>query len=312
MSLYLAIDAGGTKAEYVLADDERILAETRSATIKRMRVSAETALENLRGALEELTLAAGVSLAQVKTTCIGTAGNTVPLVTDWLRQEVGARVGGELLILGDVEIALDAYFPGSHGVLLLAGTGSNVVGRAPNGRMTGAGGHGPVLADQGSGHRIGTQALRALFWALDNERTTALLPAILAHWKLKDADDLVAFANTCEHTEFSTLTPIVLACAQAGDAVAAEVLASEGSDLAQLGIVTQQRLARWQGTPYTPRFAFAGSILEHVQPVREALIAELRAKLGTIEIIEASVRPVVGALWRARHAQSALQATLHT
>lgn len=302
MNLYLAIDAGGTKAEYALADDNRILAHTRSATIKTMRVAADVALTNLTGAFAELELAAGVSLSQVRSACIGTAGNTVPLVTDWLKKEVGSRVGGDLLILGDVEIALDAAFPGSHGVLVLAGTGSNVIGRAPNGRMTGAGGHGPVLADQGSGHRIGQQALRAVFRELDNERETALLPAILEHWHLQDPDDLVAYANACDHTEFSTLTPLVLACAQSGDIVAAEVLSNEGRDLAELAMICHRRLERWQGVPYTPRFAFAGSIMEHVMPVRDALVSELRSQLGAIELYDGTVDPLQGALWRARNA----------
>src|ERR1022692_2933365 len=53
---------------------------------------------------------------------IGTAGNTVPLVTDWLRDSFAARVSGELILLGDVEIALDAAFHGGPGVFVLAGT----------------------------------------------------------------------------------------------------------------------------------------------------------------------------------------------
>ncbi len=184
MSLYLAVDAGGTKADYVLADATRVLASVRGGTIKRMRVAAEVAKANLTRALEQLEAESGRSLAEVDVTCIGTAGETVPLVTDWLRQEFGARVGGRLLLLGDVEIALDAAFPASHGVLILAGTGSNVRGRAPNGRMAGAGGWGPMLADQGSGHRVGQQAVREIFRAIDEERETSLLAAVLAHWKL--------------------------------------------------------------------------------------------------------------------------------
>ncbi len=38
-------------------------------------------------------------------------------------------MSGELILLGDVEIALDAAFHGGAGVLVLAGTGSNVAGR---------------------------------------------------------------------------------------------------------------------------------------------------------------------------------------
>jgi glucosamine kinase len=300
MSLYLAIDAGGTKAEYVLADESRVLSTTRAGTIKRMRVSAEAAASNLRMALAELESQSARSLTEVDVTCIGTAGDTVPLVTNWLQQELGSRVGGRLLLLGDVEIALDAAFPNSHGVLILAGTGSNVRGRAPNGLMVGAGGHGPMLADQGSGHRIGQMALREIFRALDEERETSLLPAVVAHWKLEDAEALIAYANTCDLKEFAALTPLVLASAQAGDTVALNLLVAQGEELAQLALLTHRKLERIEGKPIAPRFALAGSVLEHVTPLRDAVIAALHAHFGEVEIHTTPAAPVFGALMRAR------------
>ena len=302
LSLYLAIDAGGTKADYVLADDVRVLSTARSETIKRMRVSAEVAKTNLAMALAQLESESGRSLAEVDVTCIGTAGDTVPLVTDWLRAELGSRVGGRLLILGDVEIALEAAFPDSHGVLILAGTGSNVRGRAPNGSMAGAGGHGPILADQGSGHCIGHEALRGIFRAIDEERETLLLPAVLSYWELKDVDELVAYANACDLTQISALTPLVLECALAGDSVASDVLIEQGRELAQLAILTHGKLERIEGRTVAPRFALAGSVLTHVTPLRDEVIASLRAQFPEAEILTSPPAPVNGALWRARRA----------
>lgn len=306
MSLFLAIDAGGTKADYVLADETRVLATVRSGTIKRMRVTAEVAKANLTEALAQLQSQSGRSLARVDVTCIGTAGDTVPLVTDWLREELGAQVGGRLLLLGDVEIALDAAFPASHGVLILAGTGSNVRGRAPNGSMAGAGGWGPMLADQGSGHRIGQLALREIFCAKDRECETSLLAAVLAHWKLKDVDELVSYANTCELTKFAALTPLVQAAAQAGDKVALDLLIREGNELAQLAVLTHRKLERMEGTMIPARFAFAGSVLAHVTPLREAVIAALLREFPEAAIQTNPAAPVEGALYRARrsHASS--------
>src|SRR6185312_2101972 len=117
MKLFLAVDAGGTKTDYLLADETRELARVRGGTIKRMRADAETAAANIDAALAELAAKSGISMSAVSRTCVGTAGDSVPLVVDWLREAIGARVGGELLLLGDVEIALDAAFPGASGVL---------------------------------------------------------------------------------------------------------------------------------------------------------------------------------------------------
>ncbi len=195
MAFFLALDAGGTKTDVVLADETRELARVRTGTIKRLRTDAATATANLEAALHELTAQTGISMQSITRSCVGTAGETVPLVKDWLRESITARVSGELILLGDVEIALDAAFFGRPGVLAMAGTGSNVAGRMPDGTLTSAGGWGPALSDQGSGHRIGTEALRAMFLAKDEGRETLLLDAVLNFWQLESLDLLVEYAN---------------------------------------------------------------------------------------------------------------------
>jgi len=301
MSLFLAIDAGGTKTDYLLADESRELARVRSGTIKRMRTDADTATANLDGALAELTAMCGVSMREITRTCLGTAGETVPLVTDFLREAFTFKVGGDLILLGDVEIALDAAFPGEPGVLVLAGTGSNVAGRDPSGKVTTAGGWGPALADQGSGHRIGHEALRATFLAIDEERPTSLLGAVLKLWDLCSIDDLVAYANQTPAPDFSRLTPLVLNAAEHGDAVAAAVLKKEGEDLAHLACLVIRRLkSAAKEAAWTPPLAFAGSIMEKLPPVRDALIAAVEHEFPGIHALDGVVDPINGALWRAR------------
>jgi glucosamine kinase len=299
MSLYLAVDAGGTKTDYLLADETRELARVRGGTIKRMRVDAATAAANLDAALSELTVKTGVAMEAVSRTCIGAAGETVPLVTDWLREAFGSRVGGKLLLLGDVEIALDAAFPGASGVLVLAGTGSNVAGRTRGGALTFAGGWGPMLADQGSGHRIGLECLRAIFMARDERRPTSLLEAVLEFWGLTSIDALVEYGNRLPSPDFSQLTGLALRCANEGDAVAMEVLRHEGQSLGHLASLVLHRL---QSEPDAdvPRIAFAGSIMERVLPVREALIAAVRERHPEVAALDGVVDPLAGALWRAR------------
>lgn len=312
MPFYLALDAGGTKTDYLLADETRELARARSGTIKRMRTDAATAAANLEEALASLTASSGVSMQSIARTCIGTAGETVPLVTDWLREAFAARVSGELVLVGDVEIALDAAFPGASGILVLAGTGSNVAGRDHTGKLTGAGGWGPAIADQGSGHKIGQSALRAAFLARDEGRPTQLLEEIHDLWRLGGSSDasrvdlLVAHANTVPAPDFSRLVPVVLGCAEAGDAVAAAVLRKEGEDLGYLvRLVARRILAAAPAGAHPseaapPPIAFAGSIMERVQPVRDALIADVRREFPAIRTLPGVVDPLDGALWRAR------------
>ncbi len=320
MSYFLGIDAGGTKADYLLGDETRILARARSGTLKRLRTDAVSAARHLDGALRHLTQQSGISIHAITHTCIGTSGHSIPVVTDWLRDAFASRVSGSLLLLGDVEVALDAAFPGQPGVLILAGTGSNVAGRNHAGLLTSAGGWGPALADQGSGHRIGQESLRALFAVLDEQPgeqatqqsfaqaaeygapPTLLLPAVLGLWNLPSIDSLVEHANASPPPDFSQLTSLVASCASAGDQVALGVLRREAADLAKLAALVLRRLQESPSAPtsWLPPVAFAGSILEKVTPVREALEAELLRLFPGIALRPGVVDPAAGALWRAR------------
>jgi N-acetylglucosamine kinase-like BadF-type ATPase len=300
MSLYLAIDAGGTKADYLLADETRELARARSGTIKRMRIDAATATANLDAALAELTALSGLSMRSVTRTCIGTAGQSVPLVADFLREALTARVSGDLLLLGDVEIALDAAFPGNPGIVVIAGTGSNVAGRASDLQISTAGGWGPALADEGSGHGIGRSALRALVTSFDQHRPTQLREAIFAAWNITTPNELIEKAHAHPAPDLSRLAEVVLRCAQQGDELAAEILQHEGEALAATVDILIRRLQQTDPA-FIPSLAFTGSIMEKALPVREALIARLNRDFANVETLPGVVDPIAGALWRARH-----------
>jgi N-acetylglucosamine kinase-like BadF-type ATPase len=304
MQYFLGVDAGGTKTTFVVGDASRELARVQSGTIKRMKADAETTEANLRGALEELHGKTGVGWAEIVRCCIGTAGETVPLVVEWLREAFARHVGGELIIVGDVDIALDSAFFGKRGVLVLAGTGSNVAGRAATGETVTAGGWGPAMADQGSGHFLGLEGLRRGFLAIDERRRTRLLDGAQEFWKLGSMAELIQFANGNPAPEYSKLAPLVVAAAEQGDAVAQEVVEQGGADLAMLaGLVIEhiRALEAEAGVDFeVPAVALAGSILERAAPVRDALIAELRRRYAGITVMEKPADPPAGALWRAR------------
>ena len=301
MAFYLAVDVGGTKTEYVLGDETHELARVRGGTIKRMRTDANNASQNLDKAFAELTTLTGVPMKSITRSCVGAAGVTVALVTDWIREAFAERVGGSLILVGDVEIALDAAFFGGPGVLVMAGTGSNVAGRTTAGHLTTAGGWGPALADQGSGNRIGHQSLRETFLAIDEDRTTTLLPAILDLWELSGIEPLIGYANQIPAPDFSLLAPLVVSCAAAGDAVAQNVLRREAEDLAHLARIVIERVRRNDDRPgWLPDLAFTGSILEHVAPIRDGIVDALRRDLPSLEVLSGIVDPILGALWRAR------------
>jgi N-acetylglucosamine kinase-like BadF-type ATPase len=335
MPLFLAIDAGGTKTNCLIADSERVLARASTGSVKLMRVSRAEATLRLHGMLSEAAATAGVSLDQITRTCFGLAGLTIPAVRAWASATIDAQVAGSLILCGDEEIALDAAFSGGSGILVIAGTGSNVIGRAPNGRLVSAGGWGPVLGDEGAGYWIGLESIRAALRACDRDPTepsatspeipgapsmtaspswvgsanpggtpsAALLLEIQRAWNLNSLSELIDLGNhrgdaTRPAPDFASLAPIVARLAEQGNPIAAAILNRAGEDLAALVALVARKMP---APPKPIPVAFTGSVLNHITPVRIAMISSLALTLPAAQVHLTAVDPLDGALWRARH-----------
>lgn len=302
MKYFLGLDIGGTTTACVLADEQRVLGRAQSGSAKVLRVSKAEAAIHLRQALDAVSSESGVALSDVASSCIGTSGATVPEVTDWLRQQMAMRVGGSLILVGDEVIALDAAFPEEPGVLVIAGTGSNVIGRSRSGWTTNAGGWGPALADEGSGNLLGQQALRGVFSAINGGEEPLLLGRVLSHLELRTTDELVAVANVLGFS-FASLMPVVVRAARDGDRVAQETLRRGGEDLAGLVQHVVRRLREAEpGIEDGLKIACAGSILRHVVEVHDAMRRVLLSSYPRLEFMPGTVDPLEGALWHARRA----------
>jgi N-acetylglucosamine kinase-like BadF-type ATPase len=301
MSLFLAIDAGGTKTRSLLADEDRILGRAVTGSIKLMRVGEPEASARLRAMLVEVSQTAGVSLSDVTRTCVGIAGHVIPAVRQWAEREISDAVGGDLVLAGDNEIALDGAFCGGPGILIIAGTGSNILGRAADGTMYHAGGWGPALGDEGSGFWIGQEAARAGFWAKDRGVPTTLLDEIGEFWNAKSLGEIVEMANARPGPDFPALVPLVSRCADGGDELAIAVLERAGVELAEQVALVALKMKE-SGTKRKIEAAFTGSVLEHISLVRSAMITALKKSSPSVKVREDAVDALEGALWRAREA----------
>ncbi len=325
MGWYLGLDVGGTKTAAALGDDTGVRARASAGSIKVLRIPPEEAAENLAALLRELQAQAGPLRGCVARTCVGSSGISAPSVRGWLQAALGEAVGGELLLLGDEVIALDAAFRGGRGVLAIAGTGSNIVGRAATGELVHTGGWGPALADEGSGHWIGAHALRDCFRAIDAappssaDRVTVdgsaaavapndlppLLRAIMERLGVQTLDDVIGTANAPGFNS-SVLVPVVAAQAHAGDALASGVLTRAGRDLAGLVCAAVRKMEHFEGASANPKpeVAFVGGVLAHLSEVRDAMRSALRERWGAVHLRCEAVDPLEGALWHARGRRS--------
>jgi glucosamine kinase len=301
MAYYLGVDAGGTKTECALANDQRIVARATSGCIKPLRVTPEEAERNLRSVLEKIASQSGVSMQQIAATSVGTAGLRFPETRAQLGELFRLMVSGEVEICGDEEIALDAAFPGKHGVLVIAGTGSNTLGRLSNGETLTVGGWGQGIGDEGSGYWIGRRALNLACQAHDRDEPGMLLDKIIGFWGVTSLGAVVAHANQTPFPDFSALAPVVVECAEAGDAVSTQALVEAGNWLAASAVLAFRKVRRREpAATEAPGIALVGSILRHVRMVRETMFETVRRELPGVVILEEAVDAVEGAVWRAR------------
>lgn len=304
MAILLGMDAGGTSTRAALAADKDVLARASGGSIKVIRVTPRQAEAHLRSILGDLIAQSGIALERITAACVGIAGSSVPSVNAWVRETLGPILHSDLEICCDTDIALDAAFLGDAGVLVIAGTGANILGRTRSGAQVNVGGWGPMLGDEGSGYWIGQQALRSALRAYDRGQSRRLLDALAAQWKADQLGQLVEIAHAQPAPDFAALTRVVVREAEEGDALAQSVLLAAGKTLAGDAALALDKL-RALDADAPMRLAFTGSVLEHIALVRTTMLGELQRLRPGVQVLPQAVDPLEGALWRARRLAAA-------
>src|SRR5690606_11448844 len=134
--------------------------------------------ERLRRAMTDSTLAA-----------LEAAGQTPEQITHAVLGMTGAMEQAQALVqellphasvhsYHDSVTALAGASVARPGVVVIAGTGAVAYGRLTDGREALAGGWGYIMGDEGSGHDIGINALRAITQAADGRGAPTLLSEV--------------------------------------------------------------------------------------------------------------------------------------
>ena len=297
MKLILGIDGGGTRTRASILAGDKLLAHAENGSIKRLRVGAEAAETHLRALLKEVYAQAGVT--GVYAASVGVASASMPGTAEWITAVFNDFAIERSEVVGDEVIALDAAFHGGPGILQIAGTGSNTIGRAPDGSRESAGGWSSQLGDEGSGYWIGLHSLRRALKAHDREQPTQILEKIGEIWGTPDLDDLVNLGDSTPGPDFAALAPAINELAEAGDPVAVEVLRQAAADLVEFVLLVRAKLRRKHKIAGEVPVAWTGGVIEHMTLVREAFFAGLKAAAPLMPVGRESVVSLEGALWRA-------------
>lgn len=299
MSYFLGIDGGGSKTACAIGDETALLGTGSSLGSNVVRVGEARAREAIHTAIRQACAAASVIPANIENACIGIAGAARPMVLEVVRRVVSELIPGDIEIVGDMEIALEAAFDGGPGVVVIAGTGSIAYGRDVQGRSARAGGWGFAVSDEGSGHWIGRAAVAGALRAQDQGESPFLFEEIAKAWKLTTREQVVLAANATPPPDFAALLSVVLDAADSGDQLACNLLTKAGSELSTLAQMVIDRL--FKEVASVP-VAMSGGVFANSALVREAFYNSLHSVFPRIVLNPTMVDPVQGALALARKA----------
>ena len=290
----IGADGGGTKTLVVLADEGgRELARCTVGASNPNVVGIDTAGERLIEAVRECCGQAGRDIPSVRSAVFGLAGagNIDNRKGILARLHAAFGFGFQAEIVTDARIALEGAHAGRPGIVVIAGTGSVVCAKTPEGETVTVGGWGRSLGDDGSGFFLGMEAAKAVTRALDGVQVAGrMVEALKERYSWASREQLIQSVYR-DRLELSTLAPFVLDAARGGDTASLEILRRGAAALAEQVLVAARSIT----TPSIP-LATIGGLIDHPTVYRDILIDEMRKRDSRIRPTFAERHPVDGAV----------------
>lgn len=277
-ALYVGVEGGGTRTSAALAyRDGTVLGIGEAGPSNFLAVGVSDAVTSTCAAIEAAWQAAGCHpqrLAGVAV-CVAGAGRTDdPAPLGQIVQAIGAD---RVITASDIDAAWEAAFSDrTPGIVVIAGTGSNVIGRSTDGRAHQTGGWGHRIGDEGSGYWIGRKGLAAVARSHDGiEPPTAVTAEILRALGIDSPRQLhgVIYGDAADRRFIASLARPVFDAAAHGDTVALRIVAAAAEELAIAVAITAARMgderpipvARFGGLWHSPALSarFTAALLRH-------------------------------------------------
>ena len=297
MKQILALDCGGSITRAGLYSGEKeLLAEVEGGP-------SNPAVCGVRAAAGVVVDLAGSVLGHGKraeAVAAGVAGADNAKIRDLLAAELSSRLNADLVVISDDRwpLLLANAIPGG-GVVVTAGTGSNVSAYRDSGQTSFVGGRGPILGDEGSAYALAARALRACAHHFDGiGPRTGLTHGIVAATGCQEPSVLGKWAVEAKRHEIAALAKTVVACAHDNDPVAMACIEKEAALLAGQTLSAYKRLSLPDDTPvFLNGGLFSGSILftsafqEALERARPGIVCSPARVAGHRAVLEMALDP---------------------
>lgn len=290
----LGIDAGATKTEGLLADENGAILVKARGPGANFQLFAEDEVEFVIESLGSQLLTG--HHGRVDALCIGMAGAGREQdfrVMQRILERVGlARVN---VVTNDAVIALVAGAGERYGVVLIVGTGAAAFGIDRAGREARAGGWGPLLGDEGSAYWMGLRALRSVVRAHDGRAAQTLLEGpILARLGVDRVDALVhRIYREVAREEIAALAPVVQQAADVGDGEAQGIIDEAVREFVR---AVESVIGRLDLAGEEFRLVLSGGLFKAVPVLRQDFEGIIKKVAPWAKVEELQVEPARGAV----------------
>lgn len=298
-TLILGADGGGSKTMGLLADSSgTVLARGRGDGSNQNVIGIDNAARNLAELIATLARTADRPVAEIGSVVLGLAGAGAGTDRQVLIEAIQARLRAmglprlPISIKSDGRIALEGAFDGGPGIVVVAGTGSVVMGKSPDGETISIGGWGRVIGDEGSGYFIGLEALKAVSREIDGRGEAGRLRVSISSRFGLETRERITAAIYREKFDISSIAPAVLDAAETGDQVALGILTRAAREFSPQVVTAVNRLGLEGGTG----IVMIGGLIDHDTIYTRTLAAEIRKSSPAIDFRAPLNGPAHGAL----------------
>ena len=297
-ALYLGVDGGGSKTEFVCIDaDRQVRARAVTGTTYHLQIGVEGALARLRDGLDAVCSQAGITPGDLRHCFFGLpAFGEDATVDPILEKGCGQLLGHDRYACGnDMICGWAGSLAGEDGINIVSGTGSIGYGER-SGRAARAGGWGEIVSDEGSGYWIALRGLNAFTRMSDGRLPKGPLHAMLAEaLSLREDLDLCARImgeGALGRNEVAALSTVVARAADANDVVASAILHDAADELFRIANALRTQLG-YEDEERT-LLSWSGGILANGGAVPSRLTA-LVERDGRFDLVMPRLSPGVGA-----------------
>jgi N-acetylglucosamine kinase-like BadF-type ATPase len=312
--IYLGVDGGGSKTEFVLIDESgRVLATRREGPAYYLETGVE-ALRTMLASGIHATLAQGsVSPADLTYAFLGLPayGEDSRLLAILDRAASPALSQERYRCANDMVCGWAGALGGRDGINVVAGTGSIAYGEFA-GRSARAGGWGELFSDEGSAYWVAREGLN-LFSRMSDGRAEPgpLHRLIRVHFELRGDLDLCAAVYgppPLTRSGLAGLAQIVAQAARAGDAQSRKIFHLAATELAALVDVVRGKLNAPPGQVMP--VSYSGGMFQFGDLILDPLRSVLESSARAYEFMAPRLSPGGGAaLYAAKLAGAPLTAT---